>query len=68
MEAHGGRIQAESDGLGLGSRFTFTLPVAQEARPVRSRRSRPRHEGNRSRPASSAWTTTRRPSGTSATP
>ena len=42
VEAHGGRIRAESDGLGLGSRFTFTLPVAQEARPVRSRRSRPR--------------------------
>ena len=42
VEAHGGRIQAESDGPGLGSRFTFTIPAAQEARPVRSRRSRPR--------------------------
>ena len=29
VEAHGGRIRAESEGLGLGSRFTFTLPVAQ---------------------------------------
>ncbi len=29
VEAHGGRIQAESDGPGLGSRFTFTLPVAE---------------------------------------
>ena len=29
VEAHGGRIRAESDGLGLGSRFTFTLPVAE---------------------------------------
>ena len=31
VEAHGGRIWAESDGPGLGARFTFTLPVAQEA-------------------------------------
>ena len=31
MEAHGGRIRAESDGVGLGSRFTFTLPVAEGA-------------------------------------
>ena len=28
VEAHGGRIRAESAGLGQGSRFTFTLPVA----------------------------------------
>ena len=42
VEAHGGRIRAESDGPGLGSRFTFTLPAVEEARPVRSRRSRPR--------------------------
>ena len=27
VEAHGGRIWAESDGPGLGARFTFTLPV-----------------------------------------
>ena len=31
VEAHGGRIWAESDGLGLGARFTFTLPVVEEA-------------------------------------
>ena len=31
VEAHGGRIWAESDGPGLGSRFLFTLPVAEEA-------------------------------------
>ncbi len=28
VEAHGGRIRAESAGLGKGARFTFTLPVA----------------------------------------
>ena len=44
VEAHGGRIWAESDGPGLGARFTFTIPVAQDAGigaanlPVRSRR------------------------------
>ena len=31
VEAHGGRIWAESDGPGLGARFTFTLPTAEEA-------------------------------------
>ena len=45
VEAHGGRIWAESDGPGLGARFTFTVPVAQDAGigaanlPVRSRRA-----------------------------
>ena len=47
VEAHGGRIQAESDGLGLGSRFTFTVPAAQEARAARSRRSRSRSRPRR---------------------
>ena len=28
VEAHGGRIRAESGGPGLGARFTFTIPVA----------------------------------------
>ena len=28
VEAHGGRIRAESGGVGLGARFTFTIPVA----------------------------------------
>ena len=27
VEAHGGRIRAESDGPGLGARFSFTLPA-----------------------------------------
>ena len=31
VEAHGGRIRAESAGPGLGTRVTFTLPVADEA-------------------------------------
>ena len=30
VEAHGGRIRAESDGPGRGATFTFTLPVAGE--------------------------------------
>lgn len=30
VEAHGGRIWAESDGPDLGSRFTFTLPKVEE--------------------------------------
>ena len=32
VEAHGGRIWAESDGPGLGARFTFTLPTVSVAR------------------------------------
>ena len=31
VEAHGGRIRAESAGPGLGTRVSFTLPVAEEA-------------------------------------
>ena len=31
VEAHGGRIWAESDGPGHGTRFTFTVPVADGA-------------------------------------
>jgi len=31
VEAHGGRIRAESDGPGMGARFTFTLPMAEVA-------------------------------------
>lgn len=36
VEAHGGRIWAESDGPGLGARFTFTLPTVDVVarRPV----------------------------------
>ena len=55
VEAHGGRIRAESPGLGQGARFTFTLPVAetewsgaeahappQRARPAGPARDKPR--------------------------
>ncbi|MCY4551581.1 MAG: ATP-binding protein [Defluviicoccus sp.] len=30
VEAHGGRIRAESGGAGQGARFTFTIPVADD--------------------------------------
>ena len=47
VEAHGGRIWAESDGLGQGARFTFTIPAVEEAEsgattssPRRTTRSR----------------------------
>ncbi|MCY3789894.1 MAG: ATP-binding protein [Gemmatimonadetes bacterium] len=34
VEAHGGRIWADSDGPGLGTTFTFTVPVAEESPSV----------------------------------
>ena len=51
VEAHGGRIRAESDGLGLGSRFTFTVPAVREAarRASARPRRRPRKEPERTR-------------------
>ena len=51
VEAHGGRIRAESDGLGLGSRFTFTAPAVEEParRAARRPRRRPRKEQERTR-------------------
>ena len=30
VEAHGGRIWAESDGTGQGARFTFTIPMVED--------------------------------------
>ncbi len=34
VEAHGGRLHAESDGPGHGSRFVFTLPAADRVLPA----------------------------------
>ena len=53
VEAHGGRIHAESGGIGQGARFTFTIPVTEEAgaaggaAPIR--RDAPRDGGERKR-------------------
>ena len=44
VEAHGGRIRCESDGAGLGARFIFTVPVAEEAGTV-TVASRAKHRG-----------------------
>ena len=41
VEAHGGRIRAESAGSGRGTRFTFTVPAAEEAAGSSSSRPRP---------------------------
>ena len=44
VEAHGGRIKAESGGIGQGSRFTFTVLVAEQTResePAGAGRRRP---------------------------
>ena len=38
VEAHGDRIWAESDGPGLGARFTFSLPLTEPTDIGRSRR------------------------------
>lgn len=46
VEAHGGRVWAESEGPGRGARFTFTLPVAEQADKGRQLRS-DRHSGRR---------------------
>ena len=45
VEAHGGRIWAESEGPGLGSRFTFTLPAVEGSASVgpKATHSQPTH-------------------------
>ena len=69
VEAHGGRIRAESLGAGCGTTVTFTMPVA--GRPtLRSPTRRPRRQlrDRASRRASWWWTTTRGRWASSATP
>jgi len=34
VEAHGGRIRAESDGPGQGTMLTFTIPAAEDSNPA----------------------------------
>jgi len=46
VEAHGGRIRAESGGAGRGTRVTFTLPAAEEA-PAPPRPRQPGQEQER---------------------
>ena len=59
VEAHGGRIRAESDGPGLGARFTFTLPTVPETGPARNSPERSsRYRQDRPEEPSSWWTTT----------
>ncbi len=43
IEAHGGRIRAESGGPGLGARFTFTIPAAADAATATAPPGGPRH-------------------------
>ena len=51
VEAHGGRIRAESGGTGLGARFTFTVPaagpVSAAAAPHHARPRRPEEDETR---------------------
>ena len=48
VEAHGGRIWAESDGPGMGARFTFTVPsVDREAAAGAARQASPSVQSRR---------------------
>ena len=64
-EALHGRIWADSEGVGHGTRFTFTVPVAEETRPPQGlgpgrvahglgRDAEDRHSGGRRRPTDAA--------------
>ena len=46
VEAHGGRIWAESGGLGQGARFSFTLPAVEPTDAVGSAASATRRPGS----------------------
>ena len=52
VEAHGGRIRAESGGLGLGTRVTFTIPVAGPAGDGRGAHPRGRRRPGHATPCS----------------
>ncbi len=44
IELHGGRIEAESDGIGQGATFTVTLPLMSDS-PINTQKSSPEDEG-----------------------
>ena len=46
VEAHGGRIWAESAGIGQGTRIVFTIPVARESTAADRGSGRPESKGN----------------------
>ena len=74
VEAHGGRIWAESEGPGMGARFTFTIPTVEESGtaiglpPLSGPAARRAVAGPGNGCGSWRWTTTPRRSDTSATP
>ena len=73
MEAHRGRIWAESDGEGLGTRFTFTLPAVETAgsdavSPAPARSSRREWGTRKSGCGCWRWITTLKNCDTSGTP
>ena len=51
VEAHGGRIRAESAGPAQGSRFTFTIPVVEDLRESESADPTPRRPREPREPA-----------------
>ncbi|EDX71511.1 ATPase, histidine kinase-, DNA gyrase B-, and HSP90-like domain protein [Coleofasciculus chthonoplastes PCC 7420] len=44
IELHGGRIEAESEGIGQGATFTVTLPLMPDS-PINTQKSSPNDEG-----------------------